>query len=316
MYFFCDDMARAYEESGAKGNICRSISIMDDAPLLSAAPAREAKELFEEYDGAADGKIRIDMCIHAEYTNSESAVRQLADLAKELGAGMQVHVSETKKETEECIGRHGVTPTVFLNNAGLFDTRTTAAHCVWLNDEDFQILKEKNVYIAVNPISNLKLASGVANVPKMMEMGINVCIGTDSVASNNSLDFIEEMKMFAIAPKMQYGDPSKMKVRQVLAAATRGGALSQGRGDCGMLKEGMKADLIMLDTSGCHMHPLHSLENNIIYSADGSDIVMTMVDGEVLYKDGEFTTIDIEKAIYGTEKGNERILSKLQESEV
>lgn len=311
MYYFCDDMARAYLDSGIKGNISRSLSIMDDVSLSSTVPGREARQLFLDYDGEGDGKIKIDMSLHSEYTNIERTARELAELTKELGTGMHVHVSETKKETEECIARHGKTPTAFLADAGLFDTRTIAAHCVWLTDEDMRILKEKDVFVAVNPISNLKLASGVCNVPELLKRGINICIGTDSTASNNSLDFIEEMKIFAIAPKMYYNMPSEITVGDVLYAATRGGALSQGRNDTGILKEGAKADLIVLDISGPHMHPVHDLTNNIVFSACGSDVRMTMIDGKVLYENGEYTTIDIEKVIYDTERANSGILSEL-----
>jgi 5-methylthioadenosine/S-adenosylhomocysteine deaminase len=258
-----------------------------------------------------NGKIKIDMSLHAEYTNSEQTARELAEITQQTGTGMHVHVSETKKEVMECRKRHGKTPVRFLADLGLFDTRTIAAHCVWLDDEDYEILKEKGVFGAVNPVSNLKLASGVANVPEMQKRGIDICIGTDSVTSNNSLDFLEEMKIFAIASKMYYCDPSVINADDVLRAATLSGAECQGRTDTGRLKAGLKADLVVLDISGPNMHPLHSLKNNILYSAGSGDVLMTMVDGKVLYENGEYTNIDIEKVIYETERLNAKILSEL-----
>ena len=225
---------------------------------------------------------------------------------------MHVHVSETKKEHEECKERHGgKTPVKYLSDLGLFDTRTTAAHCVWVEPEDMDILKEKNVSVASNPISNLKLASGVCNVPELLRRGINVTIGTDSVSSNNSLNFIEEMKAFAIASKMMYSDPTAVSPKQTAAAATVNGAKAQGRNDCGVLDKGYRADLAVIDVSGPNMHPVHDMLNNLVYSASGSDVCMTMCDGKVLYRDGEFTTIDIEKTIFETEQETKKILSSL-----
>lgn len=311
MYYFCEDMVRAYIDSKSKGNICRSISIMDDVPLLETVPGRESLELFENFDGAADGKIKIDMSLHSEYTNITSTVRALSELRNSLGCGMQVHVSETSKEVDECKERHGVSPVKYLADEGLFEGRTIAGHCVWVDDEDIKILKEKKVHVATNPVSNLKLASGVCNVAALLDAGVSVSIGTDSVASNNNLDMIQEMKLFAIAPKMYYNQPSRISSEEALAAATIAGAKAQGRDDTGILAEGKKADLIMLDVTGPNMYPVHNMLDNIVFAGSGRDVVMTMVEGEVLYENGEYKSIDIEKAIYELEKCNKEILSKL-----
>ena len=182
---------------------------------------------------------------------------------------------------------------------------------MWVEDGDYDILREKGVTVACNPISNLKLASGVCDVNRMMREGINVTIGTDSVASNNSLNFIEEMKMFAIAPKMMFKAPEAVTPLEVIKAATVNGAKAQGRMDCGLLKEGYRADLILLDISGVHMHPVHNLLNNIVYSASGSDVLMTIVDGEILYNNGEYKNIDIEKTIFEVERVTKEILAKV-----
>jgi 5-methylthioadenosine/S-adenosylhomocysteine deaminase len=296
MYYFPDDMAAAISDSGAKNNFSRSVTCFDDRDLMDLPAGREMVHAFETYNGAADGRIKVDMSLHAEYTNPDKIVRQLAELTASLGANMHVHVSETKAEHEECKARHeGRTPVKYLDDCGLFATPTTAAHCVWIEGEDYDILKERGVTVAVNPISNLKLASGVCNVPALFEKGINVAIGTDSVSSNNSLNYIEEMKVFAIASKMMYHAPEAVSPAETLRAATIGGAKSQGRADCGMLKEGYKADLVMIDIDTPWMYPVHNLVTNLVYSASGSDVVMTMVDGRVLYENGEYTTIDIEK---------------------
>ena len=146
----------------------------------------------------------------------------------------------------------------------------------------------------------------------MLKRGINVAIGTDSVASNNSLDFFEEMKVFAMASKMMYHDPTAVTPKQALYAATRAGALAQGRENSGLLKEGYSADLIVIDVDQPNMKPVYDMLNNLVYSASGTDVVMTMVDGKVLYKDGLYLTIDIEKVYSMVEESRNRILSQLE----
>lgn len=312
MYYFCEDMARAVIESGAKANISRSITSFEPGTIIGNERYKEAEDLVKNFHGADDGKLLVDASIHAEYTNTEQSMREVADFAKAYGINMHVHISETKAEHEECKQRHGGrTPVQLLNDLGAFDTNTTAAHCVWVEEDDMDILAEKGVTVASCPVSNLKLASGICNVPALLEKGINVAIGTDSVASNNSLNFIEEMKFFALLNKAAHEDPTLVTPKQTLYAATYAGALAQGRYDCGRLKEGCRADLAVIDISVPHMHPVHDIATNIVYSASGSDVVLTMADGQVLYRDGDFLTIDIEKTIAETEAACANILSRL-----
>lgn len=311
MYYFMDEMAAAVTESGMKSNLSRSISHFDDSDFMSSYRAKEMIDAYEKYNGAAEGRIIIDMSLHSEYTSTPESARQLAEYTKSIGARMQVHVSETKKEHEECKEKYNMTPVKYLNSLGIFDTPSTAAHCVWIEENDRDILKEKGVSVCVNPISNLKLASGICDIPKLLDKGINITIGTDSAASNNCLDFMEEIKMFALLPKLVTEDPTVITPKQALMAATVNGAMAQGRTDCGCIKEGNKADLIMLNTDVPWMHPKHDLLGNIVYAARGSDVVMTMVDGRVLYENGVYKTLDIEKVIYETEKATKEILAEI-----
>lgn len=312
MYYFCEDMARAVIESGIKNNIGRGITNFSDKDIKDIPGFQETVALYNEYNNAANGRIKIDISLHAEYTSTPKTVKQLAEYTKEIGAGMHVHISETKYEHEQCKEKHGLTPVQYLNSLGLFDTRTTAAHCVWVEEADLPILAQKGVTVASCPVSNMKLASGVCNVPLLLLKGINVAIGTDSVASNNSLNFIEEIKFFAVANKEKRFDPTLITPTEALLAATYAGAKSQGRLDCGKLAVGNKADLIVLDLMQPNMRPIHNLANNIVYSASGSDILLTMVDGKVLYKNGEYLTLDIEKVIFETERATNRILDELK----
>lgn len=264
------------------------------------------------FNGLGNGRIKIDASLHAEYTSDEATARAVADFAKEENLNMHVHVSETKLEHEECKERReGRTPVRYLNDCGIFDTPSIAAHCVWIEGEDYDILKEKGVTVATNPVSNLKLASGICDVSALLKKGINVAIGTDSVASNNSLSFLEEIKTMALVAKVKHMDPTLITPSQALYAATRGGALAQGRDDCGVLKEGMKADILAFRTDTPEMNPVHDMMNNMVYSASDGDIAMTMIDGEVLYEDGEFTKLDTERICFEAGKATEGILKEL-----
>lgn len=312
MYYFIPDMVKAVADSGAKSNLSRSVTNPMGEPFESLASVAECRQAIRDYHGACDGRILMDTSIHAEYTTDEATVRGLAELTKEEDLIMHVHVSETKLEHEECKARRGGrTPAQYFRDCGLFDTKALAAHCVWCEGEDFDILKEKGVTVASNPMSNLKLASGICNVPAFLERGVAVAIGTDSVASNNSLNFLEEIKAFAVSAKVRDMDPTVVTPKEALAAATINGAKAQGRYDCGRIEEGCKADLIVLRTDVPNMHPVHNLLNNVVYAAAGSDIVLTMVDGKVLYKDGLYTTIDIEKTIFEAEAATAEILKQL-----
>lgn len=312
MYYFCEDMARAVMDAGAKANISRSLTNFTGQAPETLESYGEMQKLYKEYHNAAEGRIKIDLSLHAEYTSDPQTAKALADYAREIGdAVMHIHVSETRTEHEECIARHGKTPAAYLNDAGLFDVPALAAHCVYCTDEDLDIFKAKGVTVATNPISNMKLASGICDAAKVLDHGVGLAIGTDSVASNNSLDMFEEMKVLAIGNKVARLAPEVMTPLQVLAAATTGGAKAQKRTDCGSVKIGNKADLIVVDIAGPNMHPIHNLINNLVYSCSGKSVVMTMVDGRILYEDGEFKTIDIEKTIYEAEKATEGILRKL-----
>ena len=179
---------------------------------------------------------------------------------------------------------------------GVFDVRTTAAHGVWLTDEDLDLLAEKGVTVAHNPVSNLKLASGVARVTRMLEKGVRVSLGTDGVCSNNNYDLFEEIKLAAILQKGITGDPQVIPAGQALRMATRAGAYAQGReNELGCLKAGFDASFILVDTSRPGLMPLHDPQSALAYSARGGDVSMTVVRGRVLYEKGEYTTLDMER---------------------
>lgn len=312
MYFRLGQLCRATAESGAKINVCNPILCFGSTDFENFSETKEYLELLQDKSVTADGRIIIDMGIHGEYTSNPVAVEKAADFAKEHGMRIQLHLSETKAEHEECKQRHGITPAAYFEKHGAFDVPCTAAHCVWLDDEDMEILARKGVTVANNPISNLKLASGIANVKKMMEKGINVALGTDGVASNNNLNLFEELKLFAVLNKAASGDPAFVTPAQALKAATLNGARSQGRDNCGVIKLGAAADLTVIDTDKPYMHPCHDLMANLVYSAQGTDVVMTVCDGRVLYENGEYKTVDVERAVYEVEKSAYKYANELK----
>ena len=201
---------------------------------------------------------------------------------------------EEGKEHQGSIGRHGKTPIQILNDYGVWDTRAIAAHCVWTTPEDWAIMAEKGISAIHNPISNLKLGSGIAPVPAMKQAGVNVCLGTDGVSSNNCTDFFSDLKFAAILHNATNCDPLALLPLDALKMATRDGGVALGR-KTGVIEAGYEADLILVDFSHLNLTPCHSVISNLAYAAHGSDVCMNMARGKVIYKDGDFLTIDLER---------------------
>lgn len=311
MYFFCDDIVRAVLESGIKANIGRGISAFDPAKRFAELPAcAETTALLHERQGAGDGRVLIDVAPHSEYTTRPDILADAAALAADNGARIQVHVAETRKEQLECTGRHGMTPTRVLEAAGVFAVPVTLAHGVWLTDSDMDILAAHDVTVAHCPKSNLKLASGIARVARLREKGIPVAIGTDSAASNNALDMFEEMRLASLLAKGVSLEPTALPAAEALYMATRAGALAQGRADCGDIVPGYRADLVLLDGDSTRLIPAHSAVSNIVYAAGSGSVAMTIVDGRVLYRDGAYTTLDVERIGAEAARCVARILSR------
>lgn len=310
MYYFGHEMGQAFMQAGVKANFAVTCSFASNEEYNSLAHYKQTVEMVKEFGN--NSRLIPEIALHAEYTTNENTARGVALAAKELGIATQVHVSETKKEVEECRQRHnGATPVKYLAQCGIFDVRSTAAHCVHITEEDRDILKEHNVSVVTCPKSNLKLASGVCNVGALLKKGINVAVGTDSVASNNNLNYLEELKFFKLLSCLPEGRADELTIEQALYAGTRAGAIAQGREDCGIIQVGNRADIIMMDLDKVYLKPQRKSVAEIIYSGCGTDVCMTMVDGKVLYDNGEYSTIDIEKAEFEAQKSIDRILNEL-----
>ncbi|MBR4304634.1 MAG: amidohydrolase [Clostridia bacterium] len=298
MYMYIPAVAKAAYETGIYANITNAALVFDREGYRMEKDNSyiQMEILRRDWHNTDNGRIKLDSGIHAEYTSFERVWQDFAGYAKQYDLNMQLHLSETKFEHDSCVSKYGKTPARVLCDAGVFDTRTTAAHCVWLTDEDMDILREKGVTVAHNPVSNLKLASGVARVSDMLSRGVNVALGTDGVCSNNSHDMFEEMKLCALLQKGTTLDPKQVNACQALSLATVSGAYAQGReGSLGLIKVGYDASMAMIDLDVPQLTPVHNPLSTIVYSASGRDVCMTMVRGKVLYENGEFTTIDMEK---------------------
>ena len=311
MYFFPEETVWAVEEAGIKANLNRCVQCFDENQTVEQnTQIPESLALFEKYHGAADGRIHIDFSIHAEYTCKSHIVKAYSDLCREKGGRMHIHLAETAREQRECIERYGKTPTEWFESLGTFDSPTAAAHCVAVTERDMDILKAHGVSVIHNPTSNLKLGSGFAPIHQMMDKGINVTLGTDGTASNNNLNMFEEMHLAEIMHDGYHNDPTLISTQEVLDMATINGAKLQGRDDTGVLAVGKKADIIALDLSKPHLYPNFDTPALLTCSAQAGDVCMTMVDGNILYENGEFKTLDENKVRADMERAVERLYRK------
>ena len=282
MYDFPGDCARAFAEGGMKARVCRV--------GLGFVPGRlnDCIEFTRSFNSALaphpSSLVSADLCIHSEYLTDEAFCRGLAEANKELKRPLHVHVSETEKEHNECIARHGKTPIAYLAETGLLDHGGYAAHCVWCTDDDFRIMAEKGVSLIHNPTSNMKLGSGFARVPRAMELGVNVALGTDGCASNDNLDLFEEMHIASLIHKGLAKDPTVLSAWDVVDMATVNGAKALGLSDTGEIAVGKKADLCVVDLDKPHLTPCLDIPNLVVNSMHASDVAETWVDGKRVYK--------------------------------
>ena len=288
---------------GIKLNIGRPFLCFDpEEKLEDSFRAREAFDLYDRFHMAADGRIRIEFPIHAEYTNQSEPVRLFSQEVKKRGGRIHLHLSETKAEVDACLAKYGQTPPEFFASRGTFDNPVYAAHCVHLTEGDLAILKDHGVTPVHCPSSNMKLASGAAPVRKWMQEGLAPALGTDGCASNNNLNMFEEMHLAALLAKIQSADATALNAGEVLAMATRNGAAAQGRSDTGVLSPGMKADIAAVSVKAPHMYPDFDPAELLVYSAQGSDVVLTVADGKVLYDNGKYLTLDREEILKEAKK--------------
>lgn len=302
--------AAALAETGIKANVCRpGLAFSDGTPKGRLEECIDFVRNFRD----SNGRLLADICIHSEYLTNEKFCRALTEANREFTRPLNVHISETKREHEECIARHGKTPIAYLAETGLLDYGGYAAHCVWCTDDDFKIMADRKVSLVHNPSSNMKLASGFARVCRAAELGVNVALGTDGPASNDNLDMFEEMHLTSLIHKGVLLDPTVLSPWEVIEMATVNGAKALGRYDTGEIAVGKAADLCVVALDKPHLNPCVDPANLIVHSAHASDVAMTIVDGRIVYeRSPEQSWIDInhERAKFDFEMSLRRLKIK------
>lgn len=298
MYFYMEDVARAVDEAGIRAVLSYGMIDFGDEEKRENE-IKENLTLFENCNGMADGRIKVFFGPHSPYTASEELLIKVRELADKYGMGIHIHVSETQKEINDVSEEKGLRPFEYLDKIGLLGPDVVAAHSVWLSDEEIEIIRKNDVKVSHNPCSNMKLASGIAPVSKLLENDICVSIGTDGASSNNNLDLIEELKTASLLQKVSTLDPKVLNSDEAIAMGTIKGAEALGLdSEIGSIEVGKKADIILIDTNSANMVPdSSSLSSNIIYSANGSNVDTTICNGKVLMENKKLTVLD-EDEIY------------------
>jgi len=298
MYFYMEDVARAVDDAGIRAVLSYGMIDFGDAERRENE-IKENLDLFKHCNGMADGRIKVFFGPHSPYTASEELLIKVRELADEYNMGIHIHVSETEKEINDVSEEKGLRPFEYLDKIGFLGPDVVAAHCVWLSDEEIEIIKKNNVKVSHNPCSNMKLASGISPVSKLIENDICVSIGTDGASSNNNLDLIEELKTASLLQKVSTLDPKVLNSDESVAMGTIKGAEALALDDeIGSIEVGKKADIILIDTNSANMVPdSSSLSSNIIYSANGSNVDTTICNGKVLMENKKLVVLD-EEEIY------------------
>lgn len=285
MYFHRDASAKAAVETGFRYVFCGAANDFGGVDELESQFLK-----FNDYDPLVSFKLGF----HAEYTTNIDNLKKISALAHKYEAPIYTHISETYEEVEGCKERYGMTPAALLDSIGMFDFGGGGFHCVWFTNEDREIFAKRGLWSVFNACSNLKLASGIAPVYKFIEKDMNIAIGTDGAGSNNALSMFREMYLSTVLSNVETHNAAAVEPFKILKAGTVGGALCMGINDSDVLKVGKNADIVMIDMDKPCMQPENNIVRNIVYSGDNSCVKMTMINGKVLYEDGQFTTIDYE----------------------
>jgi 5-methylthioadenosine/S-adenosylhomocysteine deaminase len=309
MYFHMDQVGKVAEETGIRAVLSRGMIGFGEKAKTSIQEARDLKDLWHNQ---ADGRITVMLGPHAPYTCPPDFLKEVKVLAQQLGLGIHIHLAETLGEVEDIRKEYGKRPIELMNELGLFDgTHVVAAHCVHLTDGEIAILAEKGVGVAHNPESNMKLASGIAPVPKMLEQGVKVGLGTDGASSNNNLDMLQEMRSAALIHKVNAMDATVVPAYQALEMATLGGARVLGLdNEIGSLKPGFKADLLILDLEKPHLYPHHDVVANLVYSAQAADIDTVIINGKIVMENRQLLTMNEKEVLRKVQEHTNALLAR------
>ncbi|MBU2559479.1 amidohydrolase family protein [archaeon] len=294
MYFFMDEVARSCKETGIRGCISHAMFDFGDTSKIPEMLGH-GKDNISKYK---NGLVRAFVAPHAPYTCSQELLLKAKELAEENETRLHIHIAESQKEVNDSIEQKGAPPFEYLDKIGFLDENVIAVHSVWASEKEIGIMKKRGVKVAHNPISNMKLASGVAPVPEYLKKGICVALGTDGAASNNNLSMFSEMKTCALLHKISNMDPSTVPAYSVLESATINGARALGmEEEIGSIEVGKTADIILVNLKSANMTPLTNPVSHIVYAAKGSDVNSVIVDGRILMQDRELRTLDLEDVL-------------------
>jgi len=302
LYYYPDATAEAAAEAGIKANVAlssyRFIDENEDFDFETDEQCAELRRITDKWHGHDNGRIRVDAGIYAEYTSNFKLWEGLVGYAAEKGLGMQLHLSQTQGEVDSCADRTGLTPAELLSCHGVFNIPVTAAGCGCLTPEEQMLLGKKKATAVALPLANAKSGQTCAVIADCVKAGMNVALGTDGAIECGNLDLFEVMRGAALSARTVAGDAAALPSSAALMMATVCGARAQGRAEsCGMLKEGMDADITLVDFSAPHLIPCHNVLNGLVFSAKGGDVAMTMVRGKILYQNGQFPTIDLKSVV-------------------
>uniref|UniRef100_A0A7C2K549 5-methylthioadenosine/S-adenosylhomocysteine deaminase n=1 Tax=candidate division WOR-3 bacterium TaxID=2052148 RepID=A0A7C2K549_UNCW3 len=299
MYFFQDKTAEIAINTGIRAVLGEGLI---DGPTPAFDSPQKVLEFTESFikNYAKNEYIFPAVAPHAPYSTGKETLLKSKEISDKYSVPLLIHVAETQWEFNEIKSRYGAYPFEYLDKIGFLSEKVIAAHSVWVENREFEIIKRNNVNVSHNPESNAKLASGIAPVQEFLDFGINVSLGTDGACSNNNLDIIEEMRTASLLQKIKYMNPESLSARKVFKMATENGSVAIGLSDkLGTLEPGKWADLTVISLSSPHMNPVFDPYSHLVYVAKSSDVIATMVNGKFIYEKGEHKTIDIEKVRMG-----------------
>ena len=302
LYYYPEATAEAVDETGIKANLALSAYRFEDEneefDFETDPQCQELVRLVQKWNGHDDGRIRIDAGIWAEYTSNHPLWESLAAYAVEAGIGMQLHLAQTQAEADSCLDRTGLSQAELLSCHRLFSVPTTATGCACMSETDRKILGKHKLSAVATPIAAAKAGNPATPVLECVKSGMNVALGTGGAIESGNLDLFEVIRATALSVRAEAGKADALPAPAALMMATVCGARAQGRAqECGMLKEGMDADIVLVDFSAPHLMPCHNVLSALCFSAKGGDVAMTMVRGKVLYQNGSFPTIDLREVV-------------------
>ncbi len=305
-FYYSNEIAKVVYETGVKAFLAPSIFDGNAETKTIENAYNENIRVIKNWH-MKDNRIFVGFGPHATYTVPEELFLKIYEQAEKYDTFIHTHMQETKREVREAIEKYGLSPIERMNKLGILE-RIFAAHCVHLSDKDFALIKEKKVNVLHNIQSNLKLGSGIAEIPKMLDMGINVSLGTDGNASNNNLDMLEEVRLTALIHKGIHYNPQLISYKTALKMATQNAAPLLFNSYTGKIETNQPADLIIVDLKNVNSIPVINPVSNWVFSSSSSNVVLTMADGKILYQDGNYSTLNIDHVLEDASKSTQRMM--------